>query len=210
MQDLSVHPDRPITIATTAAPPARRVPMLLHGILLLAVLTSGLSAGLFYVFEVAVTPGLETVDDRTYIAAFQGINAVIRNAPFGIAFFGPIVLATLALALFRKDRRVALLVGGGLAVYLVGVFGVTFAFHVPRNEALAAYQNLATTDLPTVRTWFEGPWNAWNLVRTIAACASFGLFCLALLLTPSAPRAVAWHPETGQDVSSTPPHAHLR
>lgn len=167
-----------------SAPTARRS-TLTRTVLVLTVVTSGLSAGLFYIFEAAITPGLAAVSDRTYIEAFQGINAIIRNLPFGIAFFGPIVLAALTLALGRRNRRVTLLVAGGLVIYVLGVLAVTFGFHVPRNEQLATYSNLATTDLAAVRAWFEEPWNTMNLVRTVAACASFTLFTVALLVAPT-------------------------
>lgn len=158
---------------------------LTRSVLALTVLTSGLSAGLFYSFEVAVTPGLATVSDHTYIEAFQGMNAIIRNAPFAVAFFGPIALAVAALALVRGNRGVTRLVAAGLVLYVAGVLAVTFGFHVPRNQQLATYGNLATTDLVAVRAWFEGPWNTMNLVRAAAACAAFTLFSLAALITPA-------------------------
>lgn len=147
--------------------------------LLLTLLTSGLSAGLFYGFAAAVTPGLATVGDHTYVEAFQGINAIIRNLPFGIAFFGPVVLAAATLVLRRRGGRTTWLIAAGLAIYVVGVLGITFGFHVPRNEQLATYADLAATDLTAVRAWFEAPWNTGNVVRTVAACAAFGLFAVA-------------------------------
>lgn len=42
----------------------------------------------------------------------------------------------------------------------------------------------AAMGLRAVRAWFEGPWNTVNLLRTVAACVSFSLFSLALLVTP--------------------------
>lgn len=190
MQDLTARPVPSDPGYPQIAEPPMSSPQIsafARGVLLLTVLTSGLSAGLFYIFEAAITPGLAIVSDRTYIEAFQGINAIIRNLPFGVAFFGPIVLAAVAVRLLRHNRRMMWLVAAGLAVYVIGVLGVTFGFHVPRNEELATYSNLATTDLSAVRRRFEGPWNSLNLVRTVAACASFALFSFALLIV-AAPR----------------------
>ena len=57
-------------------------------ILLLATVTTGLIAGLFYTFSVAINPGLSALSDANYIAAMNSINKVIENPVFFFSFFG--------------------------------------------------------------------------------------------------------------------------
>jgi hypothetical protein len=64
-------------------------------------------------------------------------------------------------------------------IYVVGVFLITGMGNVPLNESLARI-NLSIAspdDLEKYRDAFEGPWNKFNLIRTIA-----NLFSLVLIL----------------------------
>jgi uncharacterized membrane protein len=64
-------------------------------------------------------------------------------------------------------------------LYLAGVVVVTIAYHVPRNDALAA----ADPAEPTAAShWprYARTWTAWNHVRTVAPLASAALFTVAL------------------------------
>jgi uncharacterized membrane protein len=64
--------------------------------LVLAVITTGLMAGLFTAFSYSVMPGLARTDDRSFIGAMQGINAAILNGWFLLCFVGALAFALLA------------------------------------------------------------------------------------------------------------------
>lgn len=159
-------------------------------ILALATGSTGLLAGVFYGFEVAVNPAFQRLPDAGYVAAMQAINEVIQNPWFALSFFGAPVLLPLAAALHRgrphRSRRFGLLVAAS-GIYLTGSFGVTVAANIPLNDALAAVP-LATASaaqLGSARSHFAGPWNRWHRVRTLASVLAFGL-ALAACLRPEA------------------------
>ncbi len=70
-----------------------------------------------------------------------------------------------------------------LLLYLAAV-AITLAINVPMNDALrTAGDPDQIADLAAVRERFnEARWLAWNLVRTIASAAAFGLLCWALVV----------------------------
>ena len=76
--------------------------------------------------------------------------------------------------------------GEAYAVYLPwepgvprGVVPLTFVYHVPRNDAMAA---LDPEDATAASHWtrYARTWTAWNHVRTVAPLASAALFTIAL------------------------------
>ena len=71
----------------------------------------------------------------------------------------------------------------GGALYLVGTFGVTVAFNVPQNDALAVVKP-ATLEAAQVWATYLTTWTLWNHVRTLAALGASVSFILALCRTP--------------------------
>ncbi|GHE98385.1 membrane protein [Streptomyces longispororuber] len=145
-----------------------------------AVLTTGLTAGAFFVFACAVMPGLGRGSDRAYIEVMQHINEVIQNPVFLAAFLGaPLSTAYAAWRLRRVPAGrwvLAAFVAYGAA------FTLTAGVHVPLNDALAAAGDPAViADPAAVRADFEGPWVAWNAVRAVLCTLAFGLLCRALV-----------------------------
>jgi uncharacterized membrane protein len=140
----------------------------------LATVFTGLFAGFFWTYTVSIPPGLGLLDDAGYVTAFQAINATIRNAPFGIVFFGTVPAIALALAVHGRaggGRRVLL---SAALVLAAAVVVVTFIRHIPLNDALAA---ATPGEAPAARAAFEATWNRWNLLRTVFATGALG--CLA-------------------------------
>lgn len=133
-----------------------------------ASLLLGLSAGLFFAFQVAVMPGLAKVRDDAFVTTMNSINRVILNPPFLVVFVGALCLPALAaVASFVAGDGV----DGGLSaaaaiVYLVGVLGVTGRVNVPLNDALAAGGGRAA---------FEKRWVRFNGVRAVASTVAFAL-----------------------------------
>ena len=65
-------------------------------ILLVATLLTGLSAGLCFTWNNAVTTGIGRLSDINYLQAFQQMNRTILNPLFFIVFFGPVLLSLIA------------------------------------------------------------------------------------------------------------------
>ena len=140
----------------------------------------GLSAGVLFCYQVAVMPGLARLDDRGFVTTFQSIDrAIVGPVYLGLAFFGGAAALGVATAVQRGRARA--LLGIATAVYLVGVVGVTMAWHVPHNDALRAIDVATASDatLASARQGFASTWTRLNLVRTVAATASLALVALA-------------------------------
>jgi uncharacterized membrane protein len=156
--------------------------MLARVVLLAGAALAGLAAGFFVSYSISVTRGLALVDDETYVAAFQAVNATVRNRWFAVIFFGtPVAALVGALLLARHHRIAAALAGLGLLAYVSGVLGLTFGLHVPLNEALAAVGSVTGEAATAARADFEATWNRWNHLRAVAAVGAF-LFLLAALV----------------------------
>jgi uncharacterized membrane protein len=148
---------------------------------LLALLACGLMAGVFFAFSSFVMPALARLPPPQGIAAMQAINVRALRPPFLSAFLvGAVTCLLLAVvAVWRWQLPGTALRVAGSALYLVGTFGVTAAFNVPRNEALASVRGDGA-DAAAHWSRFLVSWTAWNHVRTVAALAATALFGLAL------------------------------
>ena len=104
----------------------------------MASLGSGLIAGVFFIFSVAIMRALERVPGG--MAAMQSINVVIINPMFLGVFMGTallcVVLAINSVVRWQQPGAMWLLVGALL--YLIGSLGITVIFNVPMNNALVA------------------------------------------------------------------------
>jgi uncharacterized membrane protein len=148
-----------------------------------AVIATGLLAGLFYAFDVAVMPALTAADDRTLVDAMQEMIVAIENPAFFLTFLGAPVLATIALVQARSSgsTEVARWAAVGLGAYAV-MFVVTFAFHFPLNDELKnAGDPARIEDVAAVRDDFATPWVVWNIVRTLASTVAFAALTRALV-----------------------------
>ncbi|RKS08847.1 putative membrane protein [Nocardiopsis sp. Huas11] len=145
----------------------------------IAVVSTGLFAGLFFAFSIAVMPGLGRAGDRAMIEAMQGVNVAILNPWFAVVFVGaPVtVLASLVLHASSAEAGSALWSAAAL-VLLVAVYVITFAVNVPRNNILEQAGPVERIGDPAaVRAHFEGVWVRWNHVRTLASLVA--LVCAA-------------------------------
>jgi uncharacterized membrane protein len=150
-------------------------------LMLVAALGCGLMAGVFFAFSTFVMPALARFQPPQGIAAMQSINITAINSLFMLALFGTalacLILAVSALFKWQQLGAVYLLVGSLL--YLVGTIGVTIAFNVPLNDALA----IVKPDSPEGATlWakYLTDWTFWNHVRTIASLVAAALLTLAI------------------------------
>ncbi|MEV4559791.1 anthrone oxygenase family protein [Kitasatospora sp. NPDC049285] len=163
---------------------ARGIAVLRTVALVGAVLTTGLSAGLFYSYACSVMPGLAKVEDRAFVDTMQRINVAILNGWFMLTFLGALVLIVLAGILqWRGGDRTALPWIGAAAVLYLVMLVITGTVNVPLNDKLAAAgapDRLA--DPAAVRAAFEDVWVRWNVVRAVASTAAFGCLTWALVV----------------------------
>jgi uncharacterized membrane protein len=150
-------------------------------LMLFAVLGCGLIAGVFFAFSTFVMKALAQQPSAQGIATMQSINITVINPWFMLVFLGTAaacIFLTISLLLKWHQPGVVYLLVGSL-LYLVGTVGVTIAFNVPLNDALA----IVKPDSPEgANLWakYLTNWTIWNHVRTIAALAAAALLTIAL------------------------------
>lgn len=153
-----------------------RVPLML-----VAALGCGLVAGVFFAFSTFVMPALDRLQPPQGIAAMQLINITAINSLFMIVLFGTAFacLFLVVSALFKWQRSSAFYLLAGSLLYLIGTIGVTIAFNVPLNDALASVKP-DSSEGATLWARYLTDWAFWNHVRTIAAIAAAALFTISL------------------------------
>lgn len=154
---------------------------MLIALTMVSALGCGLVAGVFFAFSTFVMKALARLPGGAGIAAMQSINVAVLNPWFLAAFLGTGVCCVLAMgaAFTRWSEPDSVFLALGGAIYLAGTFGVTFAFNVPRNAALAI---LLPDDRCSADQWanYVSGWTAWNHLRTAAALAAAAAFTAAL------------------------------
>lgn len=146
---------------------------------------TGLMAGLFYAFNVAVVPSLRSIKATQHIAAMQAINTKIKNPVFFLSFFGPTLLLPLAAYLHRGAEEFPWLIAAA-ALHILGPNGVTIVGNIPLNEKLDKIDanKLSEAEAEQIRQDFQrpgSPWMQWHNVRTLAAIASTALVFIVCL-----------------------------
>lgn len=148
----------------------------------LAVLGSGLVAGIFYAFSTFVMKALDRLPHAQGVAAMQSINVTVLNHWFLAVFVGTGVLSLVAMGAatlrWNEPGMLPLFLGGGL--YLAGSFLVTILCNVPRNQVLASLR----PDDPRIADAWAGymtGWTRWNHIRVAASLAACACFVLAIV-----------------------------
>ena len=138
-------------------------------------------AGALFAFSSFIIMALARLAPAQGIAEMQSINVFVINPLFMADFMGTaalcVVLAAVSLVRWGEPEEAYALAGSLL--YLVGTFGVTAAFNVPRNNALAAVDP-DSDDGARVWAGYVRSWTAWNHVRTVAALAAAAALTIAL------------------------------
>lgn len=154
-------------------------------VLVLATVTTGLTAGLLYAFAGSVMPGLGRTDDRTFAGAFQAMDRAIVTPLFLVVFLGAVGFPALAVVLhLGADQRPVLLWTLAALLLSLATFAITRAVHLPLNaEIKSAGDPDRNADLAAVRARFESRWVRWNVARTLTSTSALGCLTLALLST---------------------------
>ncbi|HEY9038097.1 MAG TPA: anthrone oxygenase family protein [Roseovarius sp.] len=154
-----------------------------------SVLTFGLLAGVFLAFSDFIMRALANTSKDGGVEAMQVINREVFRYVFMSLFIGmaPVSLVIAGYGAFQLSGPTATLIALSGAVYLVAGFGVTLAFNVPLNEALARMDPACEQ---THRFWFDTylpRWTFWNGVRTAACFASSALLLFGLSWVSQSP-----------------------
>ncbi|TMM53326.1 DUF1772 domain-containing protein [Maribacter algarum] len=151
-------------------------------ILILATLSTGVMAGLFFTWSNTVTSGIGRLSDVEYLRSFQAMNRTILNPAFFLAIFGAAVLLPLSsfLHLRLKPQNLFWMLLIASLLYLIGVIIVTFVGNIPLNTILDKTQlnDISLEDAKTLRESFENKWNLLNWIRTYSALAAFILLII--------------------------------
>ncbi|MCB0872633.1 MAG: DUF1772 domain-containing protein [Actinobacteria bacterium] len=141
-------------------------------------LSSALVGGVFYAFSTFVMAGLRRVPSEQGMATMQSINVTAVRPGLMIPFFGTTLagLAVAIVAIVDWNATTSPLLLAGAGSYVLGTFALTAAYHVPRNNALAA----TPTDAAAVWSRYLAEWTRWNHVRTAAALVAATLLGVAL------------------------------
>ena len=148
---------------------------------LLLCIGSGAIGGVFFAFSTFVMRALSTIAAEAGISAMQRINVVVLNRVFLGTFLGTAMVAVVTIVVtfisWSPPRSLLLLTAS--ALYLVGTYGVTIRFNVPRNNRLA---HLASSSPEAQAYWpvYVREWTLWNHVRTVASLASCACSALAM------------------------------
>jgi uncharacterized membrane protein len=149
-----------------------------------AAIGAALNGGVLFAFSSFVMPALHRLDPPAAITAMQSINVTAVRPPFMPALLGTAALTvvTVILGLRQWPTPAGKLLVAGSAVYLIGVIGLTMAYHVPLNNALATADPTASD---AARTWadYSSGWTALNHVRATA-----GVLASALLIAAQTTR----------------------
>ena len=151
-----------------------------------ALVLTGLSAGLFVGWAVSVIPGTRRTSDRTYVETMQRINVAIVNPPFLVIFMGTaIALLISAILLFAGDQtRRAWWATAATATYVVGMLGVTIGGNIPLNNALDSFDlgDAGDDEVNRQRRDYEGPWNRLHYTRSAAGLVALGMIAVTALI----------------------------
>jgi uncharacterized membrane protein len=111
----------------------------LFALTFLSALGCALVAGIFLAFSSFVMGALARISPPSGIAAMQAINVVVLNPLFLGLFMGTALACAVLFvyAVMHWQIPAALYLAAGSLCYVLGTFGVTMAFNVPRNNALA-------------------------------------------------------------------------
>jgi uncharacterized membrane protein len=152
---------------------------LVRTLTLVAAIGAAVNAGVFFSFSTFTMAGLRDAPTTSGIEVMQSINRAAPQPPFMAVLFGT--------ALACVGVGIAALAGWGDAAATLGLVGaccylvaivVTVAYHVPRNDALAALDP-ATAEAATYWTRYLAEWVRVNHVRTLAPAAGAVLLTLS-------------------------------
>ncbi|MBL4669388.1 MAG: DUF1772 domain-containing protein [Flavobacteriales bacterium] len=154
-------------------------------ILAMAILLTGLMAGIFFTWSNAVKPGIGKLSDIEYLQALQAMNRVILNNTFRIIFIGAIITVALVPVFYFNlyPNNIFWLFIGAFVIYWGGAFGVTVLGNIPLNNLLdqTNLESITLNEIKALRTTIEVKWNNLNFIRSASSGISFLLLTVSYL-----------------------------
>ncbi|MDJ0821998.1 MAG: DUF1772 domain-containing protein [Paracoccaceae bacterium] len=152
-------------------------------LLQLSILAYALVAGVFLAFSDFIMRSLAITNGIGGVEAMQVINREVFRWVFMTLFMGmaavSLVIGGYAWVSLSGPAGVLILLAA--LVYLIGCFGVTVAFNVPMNQALAGMELSSDATRDYWLQTYVPRWTFWNSVRTGAAALSAALLLFGLL-----------------------------
>lgn len=146
-------------------------------LLALAVVFTGLYAGIMLIFLTGIMPAMARLTDGQFVAAMRRVNEEVPRGLFLLVFVAEVAFPIAALAVpvaDRSDTQWWLLLAGLICVVVNHL--VTVAGNIPLNNALASSETSPEANPDSaVRAAFESRWNRFHAVRTFFAVAGFAL-----------------------------------
>ncbi|GHH32892.1 anthrone oxygenase family protein [Streptomyces candidus] len=145
-------------------------------LLALAVVSTGLYAGMMLIFRTGIMPALARVPDAQFVNVMRRINEDVPRGLFVLTMFASVGFPLAVLFVAPDGGRTGVqlwLLAGGLALSVVN-HGITAGGNVPLNNALASSESAGTPD-GEVRAAFETRWNRLHTIRTLCAVVAFAL-----------------------------------
>lgn len=148
-------------------------------------------AGLFLTYSFIVMPGLSIIDDKSFVAAFQGLESRFAfessgyaNIPAMIAFPGALIFGISAAIANRKTAYVRWLILA-FVLFFTGMIS-TVIINLPANEAIYTAGDPDIIDVAQVRMDFnEVQWLNWNHFRTLTTCLAIACLIRSINLIHS-------------------------
>lgn len=147
--------------------------------LIVGAITTGMMAGLLFVFSTTVMPAIRALPAASGLAAMQTINRRITEPLFGLIVVGGIASSVLAVVLGFGDLGERVLAIAAGLIYLVGFVATTAAIHLPINARLERADASSTDDMQLWETTIAR-WHRFNHLRAAASVIACVLFVLAL------------------------------
>ena len=151
-------------------------------LIVLAILGSGLVAGVFFAFSTFIMAALARLPTAQGIVAMQSINITVITPVFMVVLFGTAILAGYLAYFSFNDVGIPgnfWILMGSLA-YMCSIL-ITLILNVPLKDALAA---LDPAGHDAARFWnnFIEKWTNYNHLRSCATLAACACFSWSLLL----------------------------
>lgn len=140
--------------------------------------------GVFLAFSDFIMRSLAHTSGVGGVEAMQVINREVFRWIFMALFLGlaPFSVMVVLYSWINLTGSVATMMTLAGLIYLIGCFGVTIAFNVPMNEALAGMDvSQGATKAYWTQTYLPR-WTFWNTVRATACAVSAALLLFGLLM----------------------------
>ena len=149
-------------------------------LLIVAVLGTGLIAGVFFAFSAFVMGALDKLPPAQGIAAMQSINVVVVNPIFMLVLFGTAILALyLGYGTYQNwPIQEAKFLLAASVLYTLAI-AITMIFNVPLNDALAGV-NPQSSQAANFWQEYLVSWTNYNHLRCLTSLAACGLYAWSL------------------------------